>query len=56
METFLLFLVVGLFAQAVDGIIARYPTPVDRAALTSEAARFGLGRDLSLSSFLSGSL
>ena len=49
--------VATLFAQAVDGIIARYPTPVDRAVLTSETARLGLrGRNLSLSSFLSGSL
>jgi hypothetical protein len=49
--------VATLFEQAVDGIIARYPMPVDQASLTSEIARFGIGgRDMELSSFLNGSL
>lgn len=46
-----------LFAQAVDGIIARYPVPVDRATLTSEVTLLGnAGRGASLTSFLAGSL
>jgi hypothetical protein len=46
-----------LFAQAVDGIIARYPAPVDRSTLTSEVARLGNGPSGStLVSFLAGSL
>lgn len=44
-----------LFAQAVDGIIARYPAPVDRAVLSSEVALIGHMRGGStLSTFLSG--
>lgn len=45
--------VATLFVQAVDGMIARYPAPVDRMALTSDVAHFG--RDGSLSSLLGGS-
>lgn len=46
-----------LFAQAVDGIIARYPAPSDRAVLTSEVTLLGNGRGgLTLASFLNGSL
>jgi hypothetical protein len=43
----------SLFAQAVDGIIARYPTPVDRSVLRSEIAAIGIGRGMpTLSAFL----
>jgi len=46
-----------LFTQAIDGIIARYPAPVDRSALTSEAGWLGQGRSTpALAAFLSGSL
>lgn len=45
----------GLFEQAVDGIVARYPVPADRASLTSEVAQLGrAGGVLALSSFLNG--
>ena len=47
----------GLFAQAVDGIIGRYPAPVDRSALSSEVALIGDNRGApTLSAFLAGSL
>ena len=44
-----------LFAQSVDGIIARYPTPVDRSSLRSEIAAIGVVRGMpTLSAFLAG--
>lgn len=44
-----------LFAQAVDGIIARYPAPIDRSSLKSDAALLGNARSgLALASFLNG--
>jgi hypothetical protein len=49
--------VAGLFVQAVDGIIARYPQPVDRAMLRSEAGSLGTARgEPTMAAFLSGSL
>lgn len=49
--------VATLFAQAVDGIIARYPTPVDRSSLRNETAHLGhTGRTMTMASFLSGEL
>lgn len=46
-----------LFGQAVDGIIARYPTPVDRAMLHSGLCRIGdAAGGSSLNAFLSGSV
>jgi hypothetical protein len=47
--------VATLFAQAVDGIVVSYPTPTDRAALTTEIAAFGLGAGpIGASAFLVG--
>jgi len=49
--------VATLFAQAVDGIVARYPLPVDRARLTSALPHFGRqGCPGSLFSFTAGAL
>ena len=49
--------VATLFGQAIDGIIARYPVPVDRASLRTDAEYFGLrGRALTASSFMNGGL
>lgn len=47
--------VATLFAQAVDGIIARYPAAVDRSSLASDVARLGqAARTMTSASFLSG--
>lgn len=44
-----------LFAQAVDGIVVRYPAPVDRAVLCSELPAFGRAGDPSgLEAFMAG--
>lgn len=46
--------VATLFANAVDGITARYPAPADMTPLRSEVALLGSRRGLTNSSFLSG--
>jgi len=44
-----------LFSQAMDGVIARYPVPVDRATLSSDISLIGDRRGFSkLSSFVAG--
>ena len=46
--------VASLFAQAVDGIVARYPAPTDRAVLKSEVGFMGLPGHMAMTPFLAG--
>ncbi|MES2497119.1 MAG: hypothetical protein V4618_13480 [Pseudomonadota bacterium] len=45
-----------LFANAMEGVIARYPEPVSRTTLRTDLAQFGRHRIDSLDSFIGGGL